>query len=125
RKPERFTAEGAEDAQRTPRMILNVIPAKAGIHPSSDRATDKWVPAFAGTTVLFGRVLRATTASSAVKLCFLALALASAVPAWAACTGPVADQGARVRLAAAGPEGGVGLTFLGHASFLIESPQGV
>jgi L-ascorbate metabolism protein UlaG (beta-lactamase superfamily) len=44
---------------------------------------------------------------------------------WAACTGPVADGGARLQLAAAGPEGGVGLTFLGHASFLIESPQGV
>jgi len=72
------------------------------------------------------RVLRATTASSAVK-CFVALALlalAFSMPAGAACTGPVADRGARLRLAAAGSEG-VGLTFLGHASFLIESPQGV
>ena len=72
------------------------------------------------------RVLRATTASSAVK-CFVALALlalAFSMPAGAACTGQVADRGARLRLAAAGSEG-VGLTFLGHASFLIESPQGV
>ena len=57
------------------------------------------------------------------------LALVFTQPGWAACTGPVADGGAdggaRLRLAAAGPEGGVGLTFLGHASFLIESPQGV
>src|SRR5437899_2816291 len=59
---------------------------------------------------------------------FLLIALAfipTIAPGWAACTGPVADSGARLRLAAAGPEGGVGLTFLGHASFLIESPQGV
>jgi L-ascorbate metabolism protein UlaG (beta-lactamase superfamily) len=37
----------------------------------------------------------------------------------------VADGGARLRLASAGAEGEVRLTFLGHASFLIESPQGV
>ncbi len=53
------------------------------------------------------------------------LALAFVAPGWAACTGPVADGGARLQLASAGSEGGVGLTFLGHASFLIESPQGV
>src|SRR5438552_1694506 len=58
-------------------------------------------------------------------LAALALTIAFIAPGWAACTGPVADSGARLRLAAAGPEGGVGLTFLGHASFLIESPGGV
>jgi hypothetical protein len=38
-----------------------------------------------------------------------------------------AGGGARGAAAAGGggPEGGVALTFLGHASFLIESPQGV
>ena len=73
------------------------------------------------------RVLCETTASSAVQYCFVLalLALCFADSAWAACSGPVADQGARLRLASAGPEGGVGLNFLGHASFLIESPQGV
>src|SRR5438477_9024357 len=73
------------------------------------------------------RVLCETTASSAVQCCFVLalLALCFADSAWAACSGPVADHGARLRLASAGSEGGVGLTFLGHASFLIESPQGV
>src|SRR5437763_1758356 len=70
------------------------------------------------------RVLGETTVSSAVKLGFVALALLMPMTAWAACTGPVANGGARLRLASAGAEGEVGLTFLGHASFLIESPQG-
>src|SRR2546423_13809900 len=108
-------------------MIWYVIPAKAGIHRSAARTSDKWVPAFAGTTTFLHRVLSAATASSAVTCCFALalLALSFACSAWAACSGPVADHGARLRLASAGPEGGVGLTFLGHASFLIESPQGV
>jgi hypothetical protein len=29
----------------------NVIPAKAGIHPSAFEKVDKWIPAFAGTTI--------------------------------------------------------------------------
>jgi L-ascorbate metabolism protein UlaG (beta-lactamase superfamily) len=41
----------------------------------------------------------------------------------AACTGVVA--GGPLRLAAAGAEQAVSITFLGHASFLIESPGGV
>jgi len=41
----------------------------------------------------------------------------------AACTGVVA--GGVLRLAAAGPEAAVAITFLGHASFMIESPAGV
>ena len=60
------------------------------------------------------------------RLGFVDLAFAALVsPGWAACSGPVADGGARLRLASAGSESGVGLTFLGHASFLIESPGGV
>jgi L-ascorbate metabolism protein UlaG (beta-lactamase superfamily) len=51
----------------------------------------------------------------------IASALASA--AQAACTGVVADRGP-VHLAAVS-EGAVSITFLGHASFLIESPAGV
>jgi L-ascorbate metabolism protein UlaG (beta-lactamase superfamily) len=107
-------------------MILNVIPAKAGIHGSSARAAEGWVPACAGMTAFLFRVLRETTTTTALRrVFFLLVALSLAVPGWAACTGPVADQGVRLQFAAAGPEGGVGLTFLGHASFLIESPQGV
>jgi L-ascorbate metabolism protein UlaG (beta-lactamase superfamily) len=69
---------------------------------------------------------RVSFVSFVVKV-FIALALMIALiaPGWAACSGPVAENGARLRLAAAAPEGSVGLTFLGHASFLIESPQGV
>src|SRR4029077_15004745 len=78
----------------------------------------------ASATLIRHRVLCVSFASFALPV-LLALALLAPITAWAACTGPVADGGARVRLAAAGPEGGVGLTFLGHASFLIESPQGV
>ena len=44
--------------------------------------------------------------------------------AQAACTGVVAGRWP-LRLAAAGPEEAVSITFLGHASFLIESPGGV
>jgi L-ascorbate metabolism protein UlaG (beta-lactamase superfamily) len=47
----------------------------------------------------------------------------SAQTAQAACTGVVA--GWPLRLAAAGAEEAVSITFLGHASFLIESPGGV
>jgi L-ascorbate metabolism protein UlaG (beta-lactamase superfamily) len=43
----------------------------------------------------------------------------------AACTGVVAARSGPLRLAAAVPEGAVAVTFLGHASFLIESPAGV
>jgi L-ascorbate metabolism protein UlaG (beta-lactamase superfamily) len=52
-------------------------------------------------------------------------AAVSAHAAQAACTGVVAGRPSPVRLAAAGPEGAVSITFLGHASFLIESPGGV
>ena len=43
----------------------------------------------------------------------------------AACTGVVAGRNGLLHLTGAGPEGGVSITFLGHASFLIESPGGV
>jgi len=45
--------------------------------------------------------------------------------AQAACTAPVALRLGLWRLAAAGPESSVEITFLGHSSFLIESPTGV
>jgi hypothetical protein len=32
----------------------NVIPAKAGIHRSAYRTVDRWIPAFAGMTVISG-----------------------------------------------------------------------
>ena len=47
-----------------------------------------------------------------------------AVPVRAACTGVVADGGARLWRAAAG-EKAAAITYLGHSSFLIESPDGV
>ena len=43
----------------------------------------------------------------------------------AACTGVVAGRNGLLHLTGAGPEGGVSITFLGHASFLIESPAWV
>jgi L-ascorbate metabolism protein UlaG (beta-lactamase superfamily) len=124
-KKEHFTAEDAEEAQRTRGMILNVIPAKAGIHFSAARAVERWVPAFAGTTAFLIRVLCTFLASFALPILVAVALFALTKPAYAACSGPVADNGARLRLASAAPEGGVGLTFLGHASFLIESSQGV
>jgi L-ascorbate metabolism protein UlaG (beta-lactamase superfamily) len=45
--------------------------------------------------------------------------------AQAACPGVVADRLGPFHLAGGVPEGAVALTFLGHASFLIESPAGV
>ena len=77
-----------------------------------------------GTVLLRGHRVSLASFALNIFLVLALLALGFGASAWAACTGPVADNGARVRLAAAGPEGGVGLTFLGHASFLIESPQG-
>ena len=38
-------------AQKSTRHAEIVIPAKAGIHPSAVRASDEWVPAFAGMTL--------------------------------------------------------------------------
>jgi hypothetical protein len=45
--------------------------------------------------------------------------------AQAACTGVVAGRLGPLHLAGGVPEGSVSITFLGHASFLIESPAGV
>jgi len=53
----------------------------------------------------------------------IATLIASA--AQAACTGVVAGRLGPMRLVAAVPEGAVSITFLGHSSFLIESPAGV
>ena len=47
-----------------------------------------------------------------------------ALPAWAACTGVIADSGARLWRAAAG-EKAAAIDYLGHSSFLVESPEGV
>lgn len=56
-------------------------------------------------------------------LAFMVLAL-QASSAWALVCWPIAAAEPRVMLAALRPEE-VGLTFLGHASFLLESPKGV
>ena len=56
----------------------------------------------------------------------LAFTLAGAAAAWgAACDTKVARAEPPLQLTAASAKGSVNLTFLGHASFLIESPQGV
>src|SRR6516165_12633869 len=65
---------------------------------------------------------------SARILAFASIVLISLLlmsPAQAACTAPVASGRTPLRFAAAGPENTVSITFLGHASFLIESPNGV
>jgi L-ascorbate metabolism protein UlaG (beta-lactamase superfamily) len=58
-------------------------------------------------------------------VCAVIIASLNASAAQAACTGVVAGRLGPIRLAAAVPEGAVSITFLGHASFLIESPGGV
>jgi L-ascorbate metabolism protein UlaG (beta-lactamase superfamily) len=69
--------------------------------------------------------LRETSVSFAVKCFFLwFLAIVIGGPAHAEC-GVVAGGGARLWRAAAQPEQSVAISFLGHASFMIESPEGV
>jgi L-ascorbate metabolism protein UlaG (beta-lactamase superfamily) len=71
------------------------------------------------------RDLRGSFATFALQLFLLVLFTSSvAVPARAACTGVIADREARVWWAAAGEKVAT-LTYLGHSSFLIESPDGV
>src|SRR5882762_10242103 len=80
----------------------------------------------AGTTNPTGCVLCVSAAISALTYFFWFLVVLCVVlPAQAACIGAVAEGGAKLRLVAAKPEGAVGITFLGHASFLLESPSGV
>jgi L-ascorbate metabolism protein UlaG (beta-lactamase superfamily) len=57
-------------------------------------------------------------------ICFFLFQLFVAADAFAGCPGPVAAHEPMVWRAALAPNQ-VGLTFLGHASFLIESPAGV
>src|SRR5712692_1692944 len=71
--------------------------------------------------------LRVSFVTFAVKW-FFALALLAPMfveHAQAACSGVVAGNGARLWQAAVEPEKSVAISFLGHASFLLESPQGV
>ena len=58
-------------------------------------------------------------------ICAAIIASLIASAAQAACTGVVAGRQGLLHLVGGVPEGAVGLTFLGHASFLIESPAGV
>jgi L-ascorbate metabolism protein UlaG (beta-lactamase superfamily) len=53
------------------------------------------------------------------------MAWTMAAAAQAACTGVVAGRLGPLHLAGGAPEDSVSITFLGHASFLIESPAGV
>src|SRR5260370_27654633 len=102
------------------------IPAAAGSHPSGDAASAGWIPAFAGMAALIDRVLCGASAPSALKGFFVfLLAIFLAGPAQAACSEVVAGEGVRLWRVAAAEESAVAIGFLGHASFLIESPQGV
>src|SRR5437667_7352214 len=106
--------------------LPDVIPAQAGIHLSADRAVHKWVPAFAGMTIFNCRALCASSAASALKrFLFFLLIVTFAAPAGAGCIGVVAEDGTRLWRTSAAAEKAVAISFLGHASFLIESPQGV
>jgi len=86
----------------------------------------KWIPASAGMTNNIYSARRESSATSALKCfcCFL-VAMLFALPAQAECGGVVAEGGARLWRAAAQEHGAVAITFLGHASFLVESPEGV
>jgi L-ascorbate metabolism protein UlaG (beta-lactamase superfamily) len=57
--------------------------------------------------------------------CAIVLASVIASAAQAACTGVVAGRSGLLHLAGGVAEGTVSITFLGHSSFLIESPAGV
>jgi L-ascorbate metabolism protein UlaG (beta-lactamase superfamily) len=61
----------------------------------------------------------------ATLVCAVFLASLMMSSARAECTGVVAGRLGPLHLAHGAPEGGVSITFLGHASFLIESPAGV
>ena len=61
----------------------------------------------------------------ATLLCAILIASLVGGIARAECTGVVAGRLGPLRLAGGVPEGAVSITFLGHASFLIESPAGV
>ena len=63
--------------------------------------------------------------SSRVTLLCAMLIWSLITGARAECTGVVAGRHGPLRLAGGIPEGAVSITFLGHASFLIESPAGV
>ncbi len=106
--------------------LFTRIPATAGIHPSGDTASAGWIPAFAGMAALIDRVLCGASAPSALKGFFVfLLAFFLAGPAQAACSEVVAGEGVRLWRVATAEESAVAIGFLGHASFLIESPQGV
>jgi cytochrome c-type biogenesis protein CcmH len=64
---------------RLTRGTTTVVPAKAGIHSSTARAAEKWVPAFAGMTMGRGRPLRVILLHLVVCL----LLIMAAFPAYA------------------------------------------
>src|SRR5262249_2782525 len=131
-RPRRAGREGDDNGGIQPAFCR--CGADAGAVPRRGRAVGKinWLRGHKGNPMVATapkrlirhRVLCVPLAAFALPV-FLALALPAPLAAWAACGGPVADRGARLWHAAAGSEEGVRLTFLGHASFLIESPQGV
>jgi L-ascorbate metabolism protein UlaG (beta-lactamase superfamily) len=103
----------------------SVVPANAGTHPSAAPAAEWWAPAFAGMTKIRTGAGREPFALKLFLSIFL-LASLFVTPAFAACTGVVAERLVPLRLISTGDApAAVTVTFLGHASFLIESPQGV
>ena len=85
------------------------------------------VSAFAGTAAVSARAVRRAFAPAVLTFLLLLLVVSLVIDggAHAACTGVIAGRNPLFRPASTGTEGAVNVTFLGHASFLIESPAGV
>jgi L-ascorbate metabolism protein UlaG (beta-lactamase superfamily) len=115
-------------------LSIHPLPPPAG---GRGRGEGGPTPALAAATLTLPSPSRCAPPSPALRergfgprarlaLCLVLLLLAFlSAPARAACTGPIAATGAVHLAAAEAGEGAVAISFLGHASFLIESPAGV
>jgi hypothetical protein len=51
-----YVTNGAGFDDLTDFRSKNIIPGKAGVHLSAYQAADKWIPAFAGMTIMLDRI---------------------------------------------------------------------